>query len=149
MLEEQVQYEEVIKELCITQLKRDYYLSTHPDAKFSDLDFLTDESIRSIKLNDKGLCNYAVQYSKKKKLRSAKDVTSVACEVYRAKSEKMLPRLLERRNELLTDYLWNVKGLTPEQISVTTVDASLMKTFTKPSRYEMHVFRYEDMEDAY
>ena len=149
MLEEQVQYEEVIKELCITQLKRDYYLSTHPDAKFSDLDFLTDESIRSIKLNDKGLCNYAVQYSKKKKLRSAKDVTSVACEVYRAKSEKMLPRLLERRNELLTDYLWNMKGLTPEQISVTTVDASLMKTFTKPSRYEMHVFRYEDMEDAY
>lgn len=149
MLEEQVQYDEVIKELCITQLKRDYYLSTHPDAKFSDLDFLTDESIRSIKMNDKGLCNYAVQYSKKKKLRSAKDVTSVACEVYRAKSEKMLTRLLERRNELLTDYLWNMKGLTPEQISVTTVDASLMKTFTKPSRYEMHVFRYEDMEDAY
>jgi len=149
MLEEQVQYEEVIKELCITQLKRDYYLSTHPGLKFSDLDFLASDAIRSIKLNDKGLCNYAVQYSKKKKLRSAKDVTSVACEVYRDKSEKILPRLMARRNELLSDYLWNVKGLTPEQISVTTIDASLMKSFEKPSRYEMHVFMYEDMEDAY
>jgi len=149
MLEEQVQYEEVVKELCITQLKRDYYFSTHPGMKFSDLDFLASDAIRSIKLNDKGLCNYAVQYSKKKKLRSAKDVTSVACEVYRDKSEKILPRLMTRRNELLSDYLWNVKGLTPEQVSVTTIDASLLKSFEKPSRYEMHVFRYEDMENAY
>jgi hypothetical protein len=149
MLEEQVQYDEVIKELCITQLKRDYYLSTHPGMKFSDLDFLASHAIHSIKLNDKGLCNYAVQYSKKKRLRSAKDVTSVACEVYRDKSEKILPRLMARRNELLTDYLWNVKGLTPEQVSVTTIDASLMKSFVKPSRYELHVFRYEDMEDIY
>lgn len=146
ILEEQVQYEEVVKELCITQLKRDYYLSIHPNMKFSDLDFLSSEAIRSIKLNDKGLCDYAKQYSKKKKLRSAKDVTSVACEVYRDKSEKILPRLMERRNELLSDYVWNVKGLTPEQISVTTIDASLMKSFVKPSRYEMHVFRYEDVE---
>jgi hypothetical protein len=149
MLEEQVQYDEVVKELCIIQLKRDYYLSTHPGTKFSDLDFLSSEAIRSIKLNDKGLCDYATQYSKKKRLRSAKDVTSVACEVYRDKSEKMLPGLMARRNELLSDYLWKVKGLTPEQISVTTIDASLMKSFVKPSRYEMHVFRYEDMEDAY
>ena len=149
MLEEQVQYDEVVKELCITQLKRDYYLSTHPGLKFSDLNFLASDAINSIKLNDKGLCNYAVQYSKKKRLRSAKDVISVACEVYRDKSEKILPRLMARRNELLTDYLWNVKGLTPEQITVTTIDASLMKSFVKPSRYEMHVFRYEDMEDAY
>ena len=149
MLEEQVQYEEVIKDLCISQLKRDYYLSTHPGKKFSDLDFLASESIRSIKLNDKGLCDYAKQYSKKKRLRSAKDVTSVACEVYRDKSEKILPRLMARRNELLSNYLLNVKGLTPEQISVTTIDASLMKSFVKPSRYEMHVFRYEDMDEAY
>jgi hypothetical protein len=110
---------------------------------------LASDAIHSIKLNDKGLCNYAVQYSKKKKLRSAKDVTSVACEVYRDKSEKILPRLMARRNELLTDYLWNVKGLTPEQVSVTTIDASLLKSFEKPSRYEMHVFRYEDTEDTY
>ena len=149
MLEEQVQYEEVVKELCVTQLKRDYYLSTHPGTKFSDLDFLASEAIRSIKLSDKGLCDYAKQYSKKKKLHSAKDVTSVAYEVYRDKSEKMLPSLMARRNELLSDYLWKVKGLTPEQITVTTIDASLMKSFVKPSRYEMHVFRYEDMEDAY
>ena len=146
VLEEQVQYEEVIKQLSIMQLKRDYYLSTHPQTKASDIDFLTNEAIHSIKLTDKGLCDYAAQYSKKKKLHSAKDVTSVACEVYHTKSEALLLRLMSRRNEMLKDYLLNAKGLSPDQISVTTIDASLMKTFVKPSRYEMHVFTYEEME---
>ena len=146
VLEEQVQYEEVIKQLSIMQLQRDYYLSTHPETKASDIDFLTNETIRSIKLTDKGLCDFAAQYSKKKKLHSAKEVTSVACEVYRSKSEAILPRLMSRRNEMLTNYLHNVKGLSPEQISVTTIDASLMKSFIKPSRFEMHVFTYEEME---
>ena len=67
-------------------------------------------------------------------------------EVYRSKSEAILPRLMSRRNEMLTNYLHNVKGLSPEQISVTTIDASLMKSFIKPSRFEMHVFTYEEME---
>lgn len=146
VLEEQVQYEETVNQLCIMQLKRDYYLSIHPDLQPSDVDFLTHEKIRNIKLNDKGLCEYAVQYSKKKKLHSKKDVASVAYEVYRDKSETFLPRLMKRRNELLSDYLLNAKGLSLEQFSVTTIDESLMKTFAKPSRYEMHVFTYEEME---
>ena len=146
VLEEQVQYEETVNQLCIMQLKRDYYLSIHPDLQPSDVDFLTHEKIRNIKLNDKGLCEYAVQYSKKKKLHSKKDVASVAYEVYRDKSETLLPMLMKRRNELLSDYLLNAKGLSPEQFSVTTIDESLMKTFAKPSRYEMHVFTYEEME---
>ena len=146
VLEEQVQYEETVKQLSIMQLKRDYFLSIHPEMKSSDIDFLTNEAIRSIKLTDKGLCDFAAKYSKKKKLHSAKDVTSVACEMYRDKSETILPRIMARKNEILTDYLQNIKGLSPEQISVTTIDASLMKSFVKPSRYEMHVFTYEEME---
>ena len=145
-LEEKVQYEEVINQLCIMQLLCDYFLSTHAGMKSSDIDFLTNETIRSIKLNDKGLCEYAKKYSEKKKLRSKKDVKSVALAVYQEKSEKILPKLMAKRNERLLDYLLNVKGLSPEQISVTIIDKSLMKSFAKPSRYEMHVFTYEEME---
>ena len=146
ILEEQVQYEEAIKELCIMQLKHDFYFSEHPETKPSDMDFLINEAIRSIKLTDKGLCEFAAQYSSKRRLHSSKDVTSVAWERYHEKSEKMLPRLMAKRNEILSDYLWKAKGLSPEQITVTTMDESLLKSFVKPSRYEMHVFRYEDME---
>ena len=146
VLEEQIQYEETIKQLCIMQLQRDYYLSIHPELQSADVDFLTHEVIRNIKLNDKGLCEYAVQYSKKKKLHSKKDVASVAYEVYHDKSEKILSGVMKKWNDLLTDYLQNVKGLSPEQITVTTIDSSLMKTIVKPSRYEMHVFTYEEME---
>jgi hypothetical protein len=73
-------------------------------------------------------------------------VASVAYEVYHDKSEKILSGVMNRWNDLLTDYLQNVKGLSPEQITVTTIDTSLMKTIVKPSRYEMHVFTYEEME---
>ena len=79
-------------------------------------------------------------------LRSKKDVLSVAHAVYQEKAEKLLPKLMASRNERLLDYLLNVKGLSPDQISVTTIDESLMKSFAKPSRYEMHVFTYEEME---
>ena len=146
LLEEKVQYEEVINQLCIMQLQCDYYLSTHPGMKLSDIDFLTNETIRAIKLNDKDLCAYAKQFSEKKKLRSSNDILSVARAVYQENSEKILPKLMEKRNERLLDYLLNVKGLSPEQISITTIDESIMKTFSKSSRYELHVFTYEEME---
>ena len=146
ILEEQVQYNEVIQQLCIMQLQRDYYLSTHPDMKPTDIDFMTNEVIHSIKLTDKGLWDFSAQKSKKKKIHSKKDVETVAYELYHDKSETILPRVMNRWNKLLSDYLYNAKGLSPEQISVTMIDSCLMKSFVKPSRYEMHVLTYEDME---
>lgn len=146
VLEAQVQYDETIKQLCIMQLQRDYYLSMHPETTEADLDFMANEAIRSIKLNDKGLCDFAAQYSEKKRLHSPKDVTSVALAVYQEKAKELLPRMVQRHNQSLSDYLLNVKGLSVEKISVTSLDASLMKSFAKPSRYEMHVITYEDLE---
>ena len=146
VLEEQVQYDEVIQQLCIMLLQRDYYLSTHPEKKPTDIDFLTNEAIRSIKLTDKGLWSFVAQKANKKKMHSKKDVEAMAYALYHDNSETILPRVMERWNKQLSDYLFDVKGLSPEQISVTTIDSSLMKTFAKPSRYEMHVFTYEDME---
>lgn len=146
VLEEQVQYETVIQQLCNMLLQRDFYLSKHPEMEEKDIDFLTNEAIRSIKLNDRELCEFAAQYSKKKKLHSKEDVASVAKAVYFEKSEQLLPVLMRRRNELLSNYLYKAKGLSPEQISVTIIDSSLMKSFVKPSRYEMHVMVFEEME---
>ena len=146
VLEEQVQYDDVIQQLCIMLLQRDYYLSTHPEKKPTDIDFLTNEAIRSIKLTDKGLWSFVAQKSNKKKMHSKKDVEAMAYVLYHDKSETILPRVMQRWNKLLSDYLFDVKGLSPEQISVTTIDSSLMRSFAKPSRYEMHVFTYEDME---
>ena len=128
------------------QLQRDYYLSMHPETTEADLDFMANEAIRSIKLNDKGLCDFAAQYSEKKRLHSPKDVSSVALAVYQEKAKELLSQMIQRHNRDLSDYLLNAKGLSIEKISVTSLDASLMKSFAKPSRYEMHVVTYEDLE---
>ena len=142
--EARINVQQTVQELCNLQLQRDYYLSLHPEMEAKSIDFLTNETIRSIKLNDKGLCDYAAQYSEKEQLRSKQDVASVAYEVYHQRSEQMLPGLIERRNARLAHYLKTIKGLSPEQSSVSTLDPSLWDSYNKPTRYELHVSIYGD-----
>ena len=110
------------------------------------IDFLTNEEIQSIKLNDRGLCDYAAQYSEKQKLNSKKDVASVAYAQYHEKSEDLLNNLMDSRNAVLTNYLTNIKGLTAERVSVSKAEGATLKTFKKSTRYELHVVMHEDME---
>lgn len=146
ILEEQVNYEETIQQLCNMLLKRDFYLSQHPEIDSADIDFLTNEEILSIRLNDKALCEYAAQFSEKQRLSSKKEVAEVAHAIYQHKAEALIIKLMDKRNTLLSNYLKNIKGLSEEQVSVTKMDAALLTSNNKPSRYEVHVVTYEDME---
>ena len=146
VFEQRVNYEETIQRLCNMQLQRDYYLSQHPEIDSTGIDFLTNEAIQSIKLNDKGLRDYAVQYSEKEKLSSKRDVTSVAYAVYHEKSKAMLSRLMDRKNALLSNYLLNIKRLPSNQVSITKMDEALLESYSKDSRYELHIVTDEEME---
>ena len=145
VLVEQVSYEKTLKQLCDLHLQRDYYLSEHPEIDSIGIDFLTNEAIRSIKLTDKGLCEFAKQYSEKKHL-GKKDVESVAYDVYHEPSEQILLQLMDQRNALLDNYLLNIKGLSPEQVSVSQMETTALRAFSKSSRYELNVVNYEEQE---
>ena len=147
VFEEQVNYVEMVRQLCNLHLQRDYYLSEHPETDLTGIDFLTDQAIRSIKLNDKGLCDFAVQFSGRNKLHSKKDVTSVAYDLYHEKAETLLIKLMEQRNMLLTDYLIHSKGLSEERFSVTSIEGKRLESFHKPSRYELQMIVYEELEE--
>ena len=144
--EQRVNYEETLQRLCNMQLQRDYYLSQHPEIEPTGIDFLTNEAIQSIKLNDKGLCDYATQFSEKEKLSSKRDVASVAYAVYHENSKEILSRLMDRRNALLSNYLLNIKGLPNNQVSVTKMDEASLESYSKDSRYELHIVADEEME---
>ncbi len=144
--EQCVNYEETLQRLCNLQLQRDYYISQHPEVDSTGIDFLTNEAIQAIKLNDKGLCDYAVQFSEREKLSSKRDVASVAYAVYHEKSKAIIARLMDRRNALLTNYLLNTKGLNNNQISVTKMDEALWETFNKASRYEVRLLNDEEAD---
>jgi hypothetical protein len=146
VFEQRVNYEETLQRLCNMQLQRDYYLSQHPEMDPKGIDFLTNEAIQSIKLNDKGLCDYAVQFSEKEKLSSKKDIASVAYAEYHEKSKDIILRLMDRRNALLSNYLLNVKGLPSNQFSVTKLDEASLETYNKATRYELHIVTEEEME---
>ena len=146
VFEQRVNYEETVQRLCNLMLQRDYYLSQHPEIDSMGIDFLTNEAIQSIKLNDKGLRDYAVRYSEKERLSSKSDVASVAYAVYHKKSQSILSRLMDRRNAVLSNYLLNIKGLPNNQVSVSKMDEALQETYSKESRYELHIVTYEDME---
>ena len=141
-----VNYEETLQRLCNMQLQRDYYISQHPEVDSTGIDFLTNEAIQAIKLNDKGLCDYAVQFSEREKLSSKRDVASVAYAVYHEKSKAIIARLMDRRNALLTNYMLNTKGLNNNQISVTKMDEALLETYNKASRYEVRLLNDEEAD---
>lgn len=146
ILEERVNYEETIQRLCNMQLQRDYYIAEHPEIDSTGIDFLTNEAIHSIKLTDKGLCDFAQQRFEKKKVHSKKEVEAVAYAVYHERSEHLLLHLMDKRNALLSNYLLNVKGLSNEQVSVSRMEEAALKAFNRPSRYELHLVMYEEME---
>ena len=146
IFEQEVNYEETLQRLCNLQLQRDYYLSQHPEIDSTGIDFLTNEAIQSIKLSDKGLCEYVARFSDKEKLSSKRDVESVANAKYQTKSKTILSKLMDRKNALLSNYLLNVKGLSTEQVSISKMDETLMETYNKDSRYELHVVTYEELE---
>ena len=139
-------YKETLQRLCNLQLQRDYYISQHPEVDSTGIDFLTNEAIQAIKLNDKGLCDYAVQFSEREKLSSKRDVASVAYAVYHEKSKAIIARLMDRRNALLTNYMLNTKGLNNNQISVTKMDEALQETYDKASRYEVRLLNDEEAD---
>lgn len=147
VFEQRVNYEETLQRLCNMQLQRDYYLSQHPEIDSTGIDFLTNEAIQSIKLNDKGLRDFAAQYSEKEKLSSKSDVASVAYAVYHEKSKGIITRLMDRRNALLSQYLLNTKGLPNNQVSVTKMDEASQETYSKATRYELHIVTEEEMEE--
>ena len=137
--EQRIDHEKTIQELSDLLLKRDYYLSTHPGMEQQTLDLLTNEAIGSIKWNDKGLCAFAEQCGEKNKVRSKKDVASVALAVYGKQAEDLLMMFLQHKNEQLRSYLTERKGLEPERVTVNLPDNESMKEYHKESRYEIRL----------
>ncbi len=147
VLEAQVNYEETVKRLCNLQLQRDYYLFQHPDTDSTSIDFLTNEAIRSIKLNDKNLCQFVKQLSEKEDVHSEKEVSLVAHAVYHEKSEAIVNQLIDKRNEILSNYLQKAKGLSAEQVTVTNVEEGQLRTFQGASRFALHVMVHEEVSE--
>ena len=139
VFDQQADYERMVEELSQLQLKRDYYVSTHPGTENQTLDLLTNEAIRSIKLSDKGLCAFAEQCGERNRVRSKKDVATVAKEVYGERAEELLTSFLEQKNEQLVSYLTQKKGLAPERVKVNLPDKAAMRDYHKDCRYEIHV----------
>ena len=142
-LNQQINYDEAIERLSVMQLQRAYFIAQHPEIDSTGIDYLTNEAIRSIKLNDKGLIEFAKRYSEKKHLKK-KDVTSVAIEVFQSKAEERLPKLIFRRNDVLLNYLTNTKGIASSRVKINSMNEEDMRAYKKDTRYEVHLEMAED-----
>ena len=142
-LEQQVNYDDAIERLCVMQLQRAYFIDQHPEIDSTGIDYLTNEAIRSIKLNDKGLIEFTKRYSDKKHLKK-KDVTSVAVEVFKDKAEERLPKLIFRRNDVLLNYLTNTKGIAADRVKISSMNEEQMREYKKDTRYEVHIEMSEE-----
>lgn len=138
-LDQKVNADEMLQQFSNLQLQRDYYLSLHPEIDSTDIDFLTNEAIRSIKLNEKGVYHYASQFSSESEVSSRQDVEAVALSRYLESSWAILKRLMTRRNDRLLSYLVNSKGVSENQVSINVPDEETMKGYKHDCRYEVVV----------
>lgn len=138
-LDQQVNYDEVVQDLCNLQLQRDYYCSRHPEIDSMGMDFLTSETIRSIKLSDKDLWEYTARFAEGGEIHSKQDVATVALAVYGNKSDELMTRFMDRKNEKLLSYLTAIKGISRERITINKPTVEAMKEYKKECRYEIHV----------
>lgn len=136
--EQQVNYNDAVERLSIMQLQRAYFIEQHPEIDSTGIDYLTNEAIRAIKLNDKGLMEFAKRYSEKRHL-SKKDVKSIAVEIYKDKAEKRLPMLIKHRNNMLLKYLTNTKGIASNRIKISSMSEEQMREYKKDTRYEVRI----------
>ena len=138
-LEQRVNYNEVIQALCDIQLQRDYYRSKHPEIQTTGMDFLTNEEIRAIKLNDKDLMEYATQFAEEgKTVQSKQEVEEIALKLFGDKSDELLTRMIERKNSKLMSYLTATKGVPVSRITINAPSLEAMKDYDKACRYEIH-----------
>lgn len=137
-LQQQINFEEALENLSVMMLQRAYFIQQHPEIDSTSIDYLTNEAIRSIKLNDKGLIEFAKQYSDKKHLKK-KDIPSVAVSVFGARAEERLPKLIMRRNDVLLNYLTNNKGIAPNRVKVSSMNEEQMREYKKDTRYEVSI----------
>ena len=140
VLEQQINYGEVIQSLCDIQLQRDYYRSLHPEKSMTGMDFLTNEEIRAIRLNDKGLMEYASKYAEEgKAVQSKQEVEEIALKLFGDKSDEFLMRMIERKNDKLLNYLTSAQGIQANRITIKAPTQEAMKAYGKACRYEIHV----------
>lgn len=138
VLDQKVNFKDLVQQFSNLQLQRDYYISLHPELDSTGIDFLTNEAIRSIKLTDDGLCAFASTLADRK-VSSKKAVASLALSLYADSSAELVNQYIERRNDLLLAYLIHVKGLTEEQITIKTPDEESKQNYKKDCRYEIQV----------
>jgi hypothetical protein len=139
VLQQRINYHDAVQSLCNIQLQRDYYRSTHPELQTTGMDFLTNEEIRSIKLNDKGLMEYASQFAEEgKTVQSKQEVETIALKLFGDKSDELLTRMIERKNSKLMSYLTTTKGVQASRITINVPTLEAMKDYDKACRYEIH-----------
>lgn len=143
-------YEKAINMLSVAQLKRDFYLSQHPEQNAQSIDLLTNIYIRNISNKDERLLDFASQFNEGYKVKP-RDLEAIAVKHYEESSAQLMNGIMEKRNALLIKYLNQTKGIPMEQINVFTADLSTLKMHKKDSRYVVSVNTDEmeiDMEEA-
>lgn len=130
----QENYEKAMAFLSVAQLKRDFYLSQHPEQNARYIDLLTNIDIRNISDKDDGLLAFAAQFNDGNRVKSS-DLSTVARNHYETSSVELLNGIINNRNKLLVNYLNQGKGVPMNQIHVFSSDMSTLKEYKKDSRY--------------
>ena len=82
---------------------------------------------------------YTTQYAEEgKTVQSKQDVEEIALKLFGDKSDELLTRMIERKNNKLMTYLTATQGVPASRITINAPSLEAMKDYDKACRYEIH-----------
>lgn len=128
---QKISYEDAIEQLSTSILKKQYYLSLHPELNNSSIDLFDKEDVKKIDINSNEVKTFLDNELKKNNLSTDGSSKEKAIRLYGMKAEERLVASCQERNTKLISYLTTKEGIAANRIKVSTMSIEEMKKESK------------------
>lgn len=133
---QQINYTDAIKKMAVFELKKNYYMTSHPEKANTKMELLDWDAIRNIADKDEGLVAYAESQVADASVKSIEDK---AMKLYQETAITEIGELAQRHNKIIVDYLVNTQGLNAEKLKMEVEPYDASKKYSGKSIIKLDI----------
>lgn len=129
--EQQIEYDKAIKDISMNELRKHFYLSSHPEIDKTKIDLLNKEDLKNVDEKSDECKAFIDNELKAKNLSTSGSVEEKAVRLYGQGAQEKLISYCQSRNEKITSYFTTKEGLSANRLKITTMTIDQMKNANK------------------
>ena len=138
-LTQRLNLSEGMNDFMTTSLQFDYYLQRHPDTQPSDLMFMDKSDIYRIDVKSKDVKAFVNARLQEKGIAPGKKYMDNVDALYRQATLKRLADIMERRDEVVRDYLTRSLHLPQTAVTVASDSLSALASYSGKNGYQISI----------